>query len=147
MNGETLKAQLLKIEPTLVEVAKKLDMSKQNLDAKLSTADIKTGFIEQLAAIYNRPISYFFGRPECAVISDMSHHSDGDNAKEIRKAGRDYYEESCQVDKVVIDALTKEIEHLTALLAEKDKRIDVLEKSLARKDAQLDRLIALMEKK
>ena len=61
MNGEILKTQLLKIEPTLVEVANKLGISKQNLDSKLSASDIKTGFIEQLATLYERPISYFFG--------------------------------------------------------------------------------------
>ena len=42
MNGEFLKTQLLKIEPTLVEFANKLGISKQNLDSKLSATDIKT---------------------------------------------------------------------------------------------------------
>lgn len=84
MNGETLKAQLLKIEPTLVEVARKLDMSKQNLDAKLSTADIKTGFIEQLAAIYGRPISFFFGEKLEIEIND-NEHSFNSNADEVIK--------------------------------------------------------------
>lgn len=84
MNGETLKAQLLKIEPTLVEVARKLDMSKQNLDAKLSTADIKTGFIEQLAAIYGRPISFFYGERNKVEIND-NEHSFNANADEIIK--------------------------------------------------------------
>lgn len=71
MNGELLKTQLLKIEPTLVEVANKLGMSKQNLDSKLSAADIKTGFIEQLAALYDKPISYFFGDREAVMVSYM----------------------------------------------------------------------------
>lgn len=67
---------------------------------------------------------------------------------DINQAGHDLsITEPCQEDKVVIDALTKEIEYLTALIAEKDKRIESLEHSLARKDAQLDRLIDLIEKK
>lgn len=84
MNGETLKIQLLKIEPTLVEVAKKLDMSKQNLDAKLSTADIKTGFIEQLAALYNKPISFFYGEKSEIEINEVE-RSFNSNADEIIK--------------------------------------------------------------
>ncbi len=84
MNGETLKAQLLKIEPTLAEVARKLDMSKQNLDAKLSTADIKTGFIEQLAAIYGRPISFFYGEQNEVEINEVE-RSFNSNADEVIK--------------------------------------------------------------
>lgn len=84
MNGETLKAQLLKIEPALVEVARKLDMSKQNLDAKLSTADIKTGFIEQLAALYNKPINFFYGERSEVEINEVE-RSFNSNADEIIK--------------------------------------------------------------
>lgn len=84
MNGEFLKTQLLKIEPTLVEVANKLGMSKQNLDSKLSAADIKTGFIEQLAALYDKPISYFFGERSEVEINEVE-RSFNSNADEIIK--------------------------------------------------------------
>lgn len=84
MTGETLKTQLLKIETTLVEVARKLDMSKQNLDAKLSTADIKTGFIEQLAALYDKPISFFYGEKSEVEINEVE-RSFNSNADEIIK--------------------------------------------------------------
>lgn len=84
MNGELLKTQLLKIESTLVEVANKLGMSKQNLDSKLSAADIKTGFIEQLAALYDKPISYFFGERSEVEINEVE-RSFNANADEIIK--------------------------------------------------------------
>lgn len=84
MNGETLKAQLLKIEPTLVEVARKLNVSKQNLDAKLQTSDIKTGFIEQLSVIYGRPISFFYGENNEVEINEVE-RSFNSNADEIIK--------------------------------------------------------------
>lgn len=67
MTGEALKAQLLKIEPTLVAVAERLNISKQTLDSRLSASDVKTGFIEQLALIYNRPISFFFDESSAEV--------------------------------------------------------------------------------
>lgn len=101
---------------------------------------LKTGEGEMLNSI-----------PKAAVI-DLSRGRIGDNIGalnnygELRKAGRDYYEEPCQEDRAVIEALTREIEHLTAIITEKDKRIDSLEQSLARKDAQLDKMIALLEK-
>jgi len=85
MTGEQLKIQLLKIEPTLVEVANKLGVSKQNLDAKLSASDIKTGLIERLAVLYERSISFFFGEESqkvsagngCAIALDYAHASVG----------------------------------------------------------------------
>lgn len=84
MNGETLKTRLLKLEPTLVEVAKKLDITKQTLDSRLSANDIKTGFIEQLSLLYERPISFFFGEDNMVVVKDVE-RSFNSNADEIIK--------------------------------------------------------------
>lgn len=84
MNGEILKTQLLKLEPTLVEVAKKLDISKQALDSRLSASDIRTGFIEQLAMLYERPVSFFFGEDNRVEIKDVE-RSFNANADEIIK--------------------------------------------------------------
>lgn len=60
MTGEVLKTRLLNIEPSLAEIARKLKVSPQSLSQALSASDIKTGFIEKLSIIYDRPISYFF---------------------------------------------------------------------------------------
>lgn len=70
-----------------------------------------------------------------------------DNHGEIRKAGRDYYEEPCREDKVMIDTLRKEVEHLTTLLAEREKRVQRLENDIDKRDAQIDKLMALLERK
>ena len=61
-----------------------MGMSKQNLDSKLSAADIKTGFIEQLAALYDKPISYFFGERSEVEINEVE-RSFNANADEIIK--------------------------------------------------------------
>lgn len=84
MNGEVLKAQLLKIEPTLVEVAKKLQVSKQSLNQTLSATNIKTGFIEQLAALYDKPISFFYGERSEVEINEVE-RSFNSNADEVIK--------------------------------------------------------------
>lgn len=81
------------------------------------------------------------------IINDSSNRSGGDNAKEIRKAGRNYYEDQCREDKVMIDTLRKEVEHLTSLLSEREKRVQRLENDNDKKDALIERLIALLEKK
>lgn len=67
---------MLKIEPTLVAVAERLSISKQTLDSRLSASDVKTGFIEQLALIYNRPISFFFDESSTEVK---------ENAKRVKR--------------------------------------------------------------
>lgn len=67
---------MLKIEPTLVAVAERLSISKQTLDSRLSASDVKTGFIEQLALIYNRPISFFFDENSTEVK---------ENAKRVKR--------------------------------------------------------------
>lgn len=115
MNGEQLKIQLLKIEPTLVEVANKLGVSKQNLDAKLSASDIKTGLLERLAVIYERPISFFFGEePQkvsagngCAIALDYAHASVGIDQMEHDELIR----------------LREENKYLKQMLAERDETI------------------------
>lgn len=60
MNGSLLKARLQSIEPNLSEAARKLKMSKQAFYQMLEATDIKSGLIERLAALYNRPIGFFF---------------------------------------------------------------------------------------
>ncbi len=116
MNGKQLKLQLLKIEPTLVEVANKLGVSKQNLDSKLSASDIKTGLIERLAAIYERPISFFFGEePQkvtagngCAVALGYAHASVGIDQTEHNELIR----------------LREETRFLKHLISERDREIE-----------------------
>lgn len=84
MTGELLKAQLLKLEPTLVAVAEKLNISKQTLDSRLSASDVKTGFIEQLSSIYGQPVSFFFGETTDIAITD-NERSFNSNADEVIK--------------------------------------------------------------
>lgn len=61
MKGEFLKAQLLKIEPTIARVAEKLDVSKQSMHQSLESIDVKTGLVEKLSELYGLPIGFFFG--------------------------------------------------------------------------------------
>lgn len=84
MTGELLKTRILDIEPVLAEVARKMNMSPQLLNQALGAADIKTGFVEQLSAAFNKPISFFFGEKNEIEIKD-NERSFNSNADEIIK--------------------------------------------------------------
>lgn len=129
MNGELLKARLLKIEPVMAEIARKLDTTPQSLNQTLGAADIKTGFVEQLAALYGMPIGYFFG--ESISIDDHSRkddhssflgdteHNEGTDAMLITKL---------QLAEERIKSLEEQLDGKNAIIAEKDARIAELQK-------------------
>lgn len=139
------------------DMAKLLDVNQSQI------SEIERG-IRPVSTKYEEVLTAHFGKDKCDEyrvetendrrlpksdfsIIDKSSRSGGDNAREIRKAGRDYYEEPCREDKVVIEALRKEVGHLTTLLAEREKRVQRLENDIDKRDAQIERLIALLEKK
>ena len=149
MTGESLKAQILKIEPTMTEVAKKLQISKQSLHQALSVADVKTGFIERLASIYGCPVSFFFGERNKIEIKENEHSFDT-NADVIIRRPSKYNDDLEDGDQPATDAFDKtplelrmEIKHLRALLAEKDALLSEKDARLAEKE----RIIRLLEQK
>lgn len=72
MDGNVLKTRILQLEPVLADLARKLGVSAQSLNQTLGASDIKTGFVEQLASVYSKPIGYFFG--ENISVNDHSRH-------------------------------------------------------------------------
>lgn len=123
MNGGELKEQLLKLEPTLIEVAKKLEISKQTLDSRLSTADVKTGFIEQLSKIYNQPISFFFGEN----VGNITNTQNGNGV--LQNAGRDANNAINLAEHDELIRLRVETKMLQERLAESQKAYETLHKS------------------
>lgn len=75
MTGEDLKTCLLSLDETLASVARKLDMTPQNLDGILKTKDIKTGLIEKLCKVYNVSSSFFLNDEKKLVSVTASDHS------------------------------------------------------------------------
>lgn len=123
MTGASLKRKLLSLDKSLAEIARKLNVSQQSLNQTLNAADIKSGFIECVAQVYRRPISYFFE----------------DEKIEIREAGRDYVERGKIENNGILEhinelnakdseiALLKERNSaLESLLAEKERTIQIL---------------------
>lgn len=110
MNGKVLKQRLVRRYKTLADVARKLGVSPQSLDQTLAAADIKTGFIERLAAAYGVSASIFFEDEQITII-----HTEGDYSPAS---------ESGDVSVSMGDAvLSERIKYLEALIAEKNERI------------------------
>ncbi|MCH5234739.1 MAG: helix-turn-helix domain-containing protein [Muribaculaceae bacterium] len=118
MDGKTLLPFIEALDVSQAEVAKKLGMSPQGLNNMLTqTKDIKTGFIEKLAKIYNKPISYFFDENETTpTIVEAVDHSIAANNSDISLG--DYH------------SLKKENSMLEKLIDEKDERIKELKERI-----------------
>lgn len=113
MTGDILKQRLLKRFKILADVARKLDVSQQSLNQTLAAADVKTGFIEKLAAAYGVPASIFFEDESINVV-----HTEGDYSPES---------DSGNVSVIVGDAvLAERVRLLEQIIAEKDERIKEL---------------------
>ncbi len=124
MNGATLKQKLLSMDISLAEVARKLNVSQQSLNQTLNAVDIKTGFIEQLSILYERPISYFFG--ENLQINDNSHrdnHSSFFGNTEHNVGIDAAISSERRISEEKITSLKTRIEDKDALLASKDEII------------------------
>lgn len=68
MDGEQLKKKLFKLETPKSAVSKTLTESYQALSQTLNAVDIKTGFIEKLAVLYDYPILFFFGEVDVYTL-------------------------------------------------------------------------------
>lgn len=113
MSGAELKDILTALDESFASVARKLEMTPQNLDSTLKTKDVKTGLIERLSKIYNKPISYFFNEEHATSV-----HTEGDYSPASRDGN---------VSVVVGDSvLAERVKSLEALLAEKERLIKVL---------------------
>lgn len=117
MTGDLLKQRLLKRFKVLADVAKKIDVSAQSLNQTLAAADIKTGFIEKLAAAYDVSPAIFFDDENISVVSTEGDYSPASD--------------SGDVSVVVGDAvLAERVKSLEKLVAEKDERIGELKERI-----------------
>lgn len=57
----------------MAEIARRLEMSPQNLNAVFVVGDVKSGLLERLSIALDRPISWFYG--EASTVGDMSQNT------------------------------------------------------------------------
>lgn len=123
MNGALLKQKLLEIDSSLAEVARKLNVSQQSLNQTLNAADIKTGFIENIAKIYCRPISFFFEERSAVDVSINANSGSAASLMGNASISHDCNETALKKE---IEYLNREIEHYKARLEEKERIIKIL---------------------
>ena len=61
MKGADLKEKLKTSPYTMAEIAQKIGVSPQNLNASFSSEDVKSGLLEKLSHALEVPIAYFYG--------------------------------------------------------------------------------------
>lgn len=138
MNGKTLRARILKIEPSIGEVAKKLNVLPQSLNQTLNAADIKTGFIEQLVEVFEKPVSYFFGE-EYVKIEDNSRH---DDHSAILGGKTEHYENgSSELLLAKLKIAEGQIESLKEQISTKDETIAALRTDVDSKQQMINYLM------
>lgn len=109
MTGSELKDILTSLDESLANVARRLGITPQNLDSTLKTKDVKTGLIERLAKLYNKPVSFFFDEQNTSI------HTEGDYSPAS---------DSGDVSVIVGDVvLAERVKLLQQLIEEKDERI------------------------
>ena len=133
MSGEELKPYISAISNSFADVARKLDISPQNLDGILKTKDIKTGFIQRLAAAYCVPVSYFFDETPGGKIQ---HVGEGAQLNEAGASGNINAPGLASLSSSLsssgdVARLEMELKQAEARIAEKDARIADLKEMIS----------------
>lgn len=120
MKGTELKERLLATHISLSEIARRMGIKPQDLNALFNVQDTKTGTIERLSNALDLPIAYFFGD---------SYNITGNN---IVNSGSN-------------NAVNATDERLLSLLVSKDEQLTISMKQTEKAQSQIDRLLGIIE--
>lgn len=70
MSGLELKQFLLSQGLTLADVRKRLNITSQLIDGLLKVNDVKSGFLERIAKVYDKDIRWFYGLDKESCTSE-----------------------------------------------------------------------------
>ena len=117
MTGLELKERLLATHISLSEIARRMGIKPQDLNALFNVQDSKTGTIERLAKALDLPIAYFYG--DTFNISG-SNNATGNNSTNTVNTTDD---------------------RLLSLLVSKDEQLLLAMKQTSKAQEQMDRLL------
>ncbi|MCM1490800.1 MAG: hypothetical protein NC095_08240 [Muribaculum sp.] len=143
MDGKTLRTRILKIEPKLSDVAKKLNVKPQSLNQTLNADDIKTGFIEQLVEIYDMPFSYFFGESKNEELKIDDHSKYDDHSAKFGSKTEHYENSGYEILLAKLKMAENKIESLKEQISTKDETISTLRADVESKQKMLDYLMEI----
>jgi transcriptional regulator with XRE-family HTH domain len=121
MKGSDLKDLLRREGVILSQLAEDLGMSQQNLSAAFTRDDVKSGFLEKIAAALNKPIGFFYGERVGSV------QTVGDNNSQVTQVAGNY---SGAPDSDVL-----------GLLKIKDEQLLLTIKQVSKAQEQMDRVL------
>ena len=128
MTGAALKERLNATQYSLAEIARKMGIKPQDLNALFNVQDTKTGTIERLSKALDVPIAYFFGD---------SYSVSGNNI--VNASGTNTVNAS---DDRLISLLMTKDEQLTKAMEQTSKAMEQTDKS----QSQIDVLLGMISR-
>lgn len=125
MTGKELKDKLSTCGISQAEIARRLGMSTQSMSQALNVADIKTGFLEKIANVLGVPMSRFYPNDAATITKESSELHVRNNSGVVSGTNNG-----------IISTGQKDTQKLVEMLVEAN----------AKKDQQIDKLIALLSK-
>lgn len=126
MTGKELKDKLSTCGISQAEIARRLGMSTQSMSQALNVADIKTGFLEKIANVLGVPMSSFYPNDTTTTIPNESSELHVRNNSGVVSG----------INNGSISTGQQDTQKLVEMLVEAN----------AKKDQQIDKLIALLSK-
>ena len=125
MTGKELKDRLSTCGISQAEIARRLGMSTQSMSQALNAADIKTGFLERIVAVTGIPLSYFYPAASATITNESSELHVRNNSGVVSGTNTGTISTGKQYTQ---------------------KLVEMLVEANAKKDQQIDKLIALLSK-
>ena len=125
MTGKELKDKLSTCGISQAEIARRLGMSTQSMSQALNVADIKTGFLEKIANVLGVPMSRFYPNDAATITNESSELHVRNNSGVVSGINNGSISTGQQ---------------------DTQKLVEMLVEANAKKDQQIDKLIALLTK-
>lgn len=124
MKGADLKDLLRKEGVILSQLAEDLGMSQQNLSAAFTRDDVKSGLLEKLARVLNKPIGFFYGEAFGPV------QSVGNNNSQVTQVAGNY--SGAAPDSNILEILKMKDEQLLLTIRQVSKAQEQMDRVLDR---------------
>lgn len=122
MKGSDLRDLLRKEGVVLSQLAEDLGMSQQNLSATFTRDDVKSGLLEKMARVLDKPIGFFYGETFGPV------QSVGDNNSQVTQVAGNY----TGSDQAVLELLKMKDEQLSMAMRQTSKAQEQMDRVLDR---------------
>ena len=116
MKGKVLKSKIAEINVTQLELAGRLGTTPQSLSSILHAKDVRSGTIEKIAQVLDVPVSFFYG--------------EGSFQKAVASGNKSVAAINSNISSRESEILKERIKSLEALVAEKERLINVLMKKV-----------------